>query len=67
MGIIAWADQKVKAQTIWDIQILKIVCLLVGMILGAYLSVFVFRFMGWFIGVSLLLLIVLVVRFFTIK
>jgi len=53
MGIFAWADQKVKAQTVWDIQILKIVCILVGMILGAYVFPFVFRFMGWFIGVSL--------------
>jgi len=67
MKIFAWADQKVKANTVWDIGILKIFCVLVGMIIGAYLSEFVLRFEGWFLVVSLVLLIVLMVRLFTSK
>ena len=67
MGIVAWLGQKAKAYTFCDIQILKIACLLVGMILGAYISPFVFRFMVWFIGVSILLLVALAVRIFRAK
>ena len=67
MGIFAWADKKVKAQTVWDIGVLKIFCVLVGMILGAYLYPFVLRYVWWFFVVSFVLLIVLLVRFFTAK
>ena len=67
MGLFKWADKKIKAQTIWDVGMLKVFCCLVGMILGAYLSVFVFRFMGWFLAVSVLLFIILIVRFFASK
>ena len=45
MGIIQWANEKVKVHTVWDIGMLKIACILIGMVLGAYLSSFVFRFM----------------------
>lgn len=67
MEIFKWADKKVKGQTIWDVGILKLFCCLVGLILGAYLSAFVLRFMGWFLAISVLLLIILMVRFFTVK
>ena len=65
MGIFKWADEKIKAQTIWDVGILKLFCCLAGLILGAYLSDFVFRFMGWFLAISVLLFIILMFRLFT--
>ena len=41
MDMLGWADRRVKALTIWDIAVLKVLLLLVGMIAGAYLAVFV--------------------------
>ena len=67
MNIIEWAHQQVKAQTIWDIGILKICCILAGMILGASLSAFVMQYLVLFIVVVFLLAIILMVRFFFAK
>ena len=67
MGIFAWANEKIKAYTLWDIGVLKILCTLVGMILGAYLTTFVLGYLWWFIVVGALLFIILMIRFFTAK
>ena len=64
MKILTWVDQKIKTWTVWDIGILKILCVLVGMILGAHVASFVFRFMTGFILISALLMIVLLARVF---
>ena len=64
MAFFEWADKKVKSRTIWDIGVLKIFCVIVGMIIGAHLSGFVLRYETWFLIAGVLLLIVLVIRFF---
>jgi len=64
MGFFQWADKKVKAQTIWDIGVLKIFCTLVGMVIGAYFSLFVKANLWSFIIVALVLFIYLIIRFF---
>ena len=55
MGLIQWAEQRTKALNIWDIGILKIYCVLFGMIVGAYVSSFVRDHVWWFVGVVLIL------------
>ena len=41
MGLIQWAEKRTKALNMWDIGVLKIYCVLFGMIVGAYASSFV--------------------------
>ena len=55
MGILQWAEKKTKGMTIWDIGVLKVYCVLFGVIVGAYLSSFVRENVLWF-GVSVLIL-----------
>lgn len=63
MGILEWADRKIKAQNVWDIGILKIFCTIAGMILGAYISAFVIQYLWWFVIVGIVLFIFLMIRF----
>lgn len=49
MGILEWAEQRTGAMTIWDVGVLKIYCVLVGVIVGAYLSTFVKENLWWFV------------------
>jgi len=55
MGVIRWAEQRMKALNIWDIGILKIYCVLFGMIVGAYVASFVRDQVWWFVGAVLVL------------
>jgi uncharacterized membrane protein YoaK (UPF0700 family) len=55
MGIFQWAEKKTKGMTIWDIGVLKVYCVLFGVIVGAYLSSFVREHVLWFV-VSVLVL-----------
>jgi hypothetical protein len=48
MALLEWADKKVKSRTVWDIGVLKIFCVIVGMILGAYWAGFVLHHKVWF-------------------
>ncbi len=65
MTFFEWADQKVKTRTIWDIGVLKTFCVVVGMIIGAYLAEFVLRYETWFLIAGIVLFIVLIIRFFS--
>jgi hypothetical protein len=49
MSLIQWAEGKTKALGIWDIGILKIYCVLFGIIVGAYISGFVRQHVWWFV------------------
>jgi len=49
MCIIQWAEDRTKALSIWDIGILKIYCVLFGIIVGAYISGFVQQRVWWFV------------------
>ena len=55
MGVFQWAERRTNAMTIWDIGVLKIYCVLFGIIVGAYLSPFVKEHVLWFIGAVLVL------------
>ena len=41
MSILEWAEQRTGAMTIWDVGVLKIYCVLFGVIVGAFISGFV--------------------------
>ena len=55
VGVITWAEQRTKSLNIWDIGILKIYCVLFGMIVGAYVSSFVKDHFWWFAAAVLAL------------
>jgi putative Mn2+ efflux pump MntP len=55
MKLLRWAERRTKALTVWDIGVLKIYCVLFGMIAGAYLTSFVRQEVWWFVGAVLLL------------
>ena len=63
MGILEWADRKIKAQNVWDVGILKIFCVIVGIIFGAYISAFVIQYVWWFVIVGIVLFLFLMIRF----
>ncbi|MEJ2628598.1 MAG: hypothetical protein P8078_08595 [bacterium] len=67
MGIIKWSNQKIKSYTVWDIGVLKIFCVIAGLILGAYVSSFVKQYLWWLIIISIVLFIFLIIRFLTAK
>ena len=55
MGVIQWAEERTRALNIWDIGILKIYCVLFGMIVGAYVSSFVRDHVLYFVAAVLVL------------
>jgi putative Mn2+ efflux pump MntP len=55
VGVFQWAEKKAKGMTIWDIGVLKVYCVLFGMLVGAYLSGFVKQEFGWFVAAVLIL------------
>jgi hypothetical protein len=57
-------EQKVKAQTVWDIGILKLFCVIVGMIIGATFSAWVIQNVCWLVGIGVVLLVWLMIRIF---
>jgi len=67
MGIIKWSNQKIKSYSVWDIGVLKIFCVIAGMILGAYVSSFVKQYLWWLIIIGIILFVFLLIRFFTAK
>jgi len=67
MGIIEWSNKKIKSYTVWDIGVLKIFCTIAGMILGAYVSAFVRQNLWWLVIIGIVMLVFLMIRFFTAK
>lgn len=65
MGILQWAEKKTKGMTFWDIGILKVYCVLFGVIVGAYLSSFVRENVVWFVVCVLVLGSTVGYRWFT--
>ena len=55
MGIFQWAEKRTNAMTIWDIGVLKVYCVLFGIVVGAYVPVFVRDHVGWFVAAVLIL------------
>jgi len=63
MGIFHWANAKIRILNAWDIGLLKIVCVLAGMILGAFISSFVIRNIAWLAAAAIVLTIIFMIRF----
>ena len=57
MGLFSWANKKIKKMDIWDVGCIKWASLLVGIIVGAYISDFVRQYLGVFIVLVVLLVI----------
>jgi putative Mn2+ efflux pump MntP len=55
MSVLAWAERRSQALSLWDIGFLKVSSMLFGMIVGAYVSAFVIQNVWWF-AVPMLLL-----------
>jgi putative Mn2+ efflux pump MntP len=55
VGVITWAEQRTQSLNICDIGILKVYCVLFGMIVGAYVASFVKDQLWWFVGAVLVL------------
>lgn len=55
MGMLEWAEQRLHALTIWDIGVMKLLLLLVGMIAGAFMPLFVRVHLRWFVIIAALL------------
>lgn len=41
MGLIQWGEKKIKKMGFWDIGFLKIYCLVIGLIIGAFFPAFI--------------------------
>ncbi len=65
MSLIQWAEERTKALGIWDIGVLKIYCVLFGIIVGAYISGFVRQHVWWFVGPVVVLGVGLGIRWLT--
>lgn len=55
MSVFQWVEARSKALTAWDIAVLKSYCVLFGMIVGAFTSLFVKEHVWWFVVAVLLL------------
>lgn len=48
MGMYAWAEERSRAMTMWDVGFLKITAMLFGIIVGAHVAHFVIDNIWWF-------------------
>ena len=64
MGLIKWIEKRIKKMKVWDVGLLKITLLILGMIIGAYISVFIKTHVWYFLGAFIILYLVLLYRFF---
>ena len=64
MGIIDWYNGKIKNLDVWDMAALKTYCLLIGVVIGAYISDFTKQYLWIIIAVIVLLMIKLLYKVF---
>lgn len=55
MSVLQWAEERSQSMTLWDIGVLKIYCVLFGVVVGAYVPHFVTTNVWWFVAVVLVL------------
>jgi len=67
MGLIKWADRKTKALRVWDIVVVKIFCVLFGVVIGALAADFVRQYLWFFVIAIVILGLGLGVRWFTLQ
>jgi hypothetical protein len=59
-----WAKKVVKKMTIWDMSLLKTCMVVIGIIIGAYISGFVKANIWWFVVVAVVTYVILLKRVF---
>jgi len=64
MGLMSWTEKKIHGMTLWDFAIFKIALALFGVIIGAYISLFVKQYLWYFIAVFVILYAILIFRIF---
>ena len=62
MGLWKWAEKSIKKMTLWDYALLKIVLILIGIIIGAYIATFVKDNIWYFGSIAILGYIILLTR-----
>lgn len=67
MGVIEWAERRTSAMTIWDVGVLKVYCVLFGVIVGAFIPTFVKEYLWWFVLSVVILGLGVGYRWFTAK
>ena len=55
MSVIQWAEDRTRSMTLLDVGMLKIYCVLFGVIIGAYVPALVTENVWWIAAVVLLL------------
>ena len=64
MTIMDWYNQRLKNLDVWDIAALKTYCLLIGVVIGAYIPGFVQTYFWILIAIIVLLMIKLLYKIF---
>ncbi|MBR9690947.1 hypothetical protein GOV08_04655 [Candidatus Woesearchaeota archaeon] len=54
MGIFSWAEEKIQSLSVWDFGVVKTMLILLGMIIGAYVSSFVKSYVWYIAGIIIL-------------
>ena len=67
MNVLEWANRRTRALTIWDIGVLKVYCVLFGVMVGAFFPTLVREHLWWFLVPTLVLGSGAGVRWFTAK
>lgn len=49
MGLIDWGEKKIKKMTFGDMALTKFVCMIFGLVIGAYISTFVKQYAWLFV------------------
>ena len=62
--IAEWAEEKIKKMSMLDMTVVKTASAIIGIIIGAYISVFVQQNVAWFVGVFVVLMVYLMCRVF---
>lgn len=64
MVLVTWAQKRIKKMNIWDFGFFKLSLLILGMILGAYLSNFVLTNVWIFIALFAVFYLIVLIRIF---
>jgi len=67
MSLFSYIDSKVKAITVFDIGVLKLLLFVTGLIFGAYYAECVLNSINWWYGAFFVLLFVMLYRVFKKK
>ena len=67
MGFKKYFEEKIHKLTLWDMYLIKIVLIIFGIIIGAYISTFVKQYLWYFVGAFVMLYAILLYRFFKKK